>query len=85
MLMQANHSIRTIARQLGRAPSTISRELARHTIRPDMAYDASFAGYRARLTRCTLKRTFPDNPDHRVSHSAVYNTRYVIPRGSLKK
>ena len=35
MLMRASHSIRTIARQLVRAPSTISRELARHTVRPD--------------------------------------------------
>ncbi|WP_168183927.1 helix-turn-helix domain-containing protein [Halomonas sp. GFAJ-1] len=31
MLMRAHHSIRAIAQQLGRAPSTISRELARHT------------------------------------------------------
>nr|WP_240457936.1 IS30 family transposase [Halomonas socia] len=114
MLMQAHHSIRTIARRLGRAPSTISRELARHTIRPDMAYDASLAGYRAQLTRCrpklhldgelfelvahllrkywspqqiasTLKAMFPDDTDHRVSHEAIYNALYVMPRGSLKK
>ncbi|WKV93670.1 helix-turn-helix domain-containing protein [Halomonas sp. HAL1] len=32
MLMRANHSIRAIARQLGRSPSTISRELVRHTV-----------------------------------------------------
>nr|WP_236645466.1 helix-turn-helix domain-containing protein [Aidingimonas lacisalsi] len=29
--MLISHSIRAIARQLGRAPSTISRELVRHT------------------------------------------------------
>ncbi|WP_089660772.1 IS30 family transposase [Halomonas pantelleriensis] len=56
MLMKAHHSIRTIARQLGRAPSTISRELARHTVRPDKPYDASLAGYRARLARHRPRR-----------------------------
>lgn len=38
-------SVRTCARH-------ISRELTRLTVRPDIAYDASLAGYRARLTRC---------------------------------
>nr|WP_246286754.1 helix-turn-helix domain-containing protein [Halomonas maris] len=52
ILMQGYHSIRIVARQLGHAPSTVSREIARHTVRPDMAYDARLAGYRARLTRC---------------------------------
>ncbi len=56
MLMRVHHSMRAIARQLGRAPSTISRELTRHTVRPDIAYDASLAGYRARLTRCRPRR-----------------------------
>ena len=32
MLMRVHHSIRSIARQLGRAPSTISRELTRYTV-----------------------------------------------------
>ncbi|MGM1054210.1 MAG: IS30 family transposase, partial [Pseudomonadota bacterium] len=86
--------------------------------RPDKAYDASLAGFRARLTRCrprrrpklhldgelfelvvyllrkywspeqiarTLKRMFPDDTDRQVSHEAIYNALYVMPRGSLKK
>ncbi|BBI50696.1 hypothetical protein HORIV_31170 [Vreelandella olivaria] len=118
MLMQGHLSIRAIACQLGRGPRTISRELVRHTVRPDRAYDASLAGYRARLTRCrprrspklpldgelfelvayllrkywspeqiarTLKRMFPDNTDRQVSHEAIYNALYLMPRGSLKK
>ena len=118
MLLRASHSIRAIARQLGRAPSTISRELARHTVRADKRYDASLAGYRAGLTRCqprrrpklhpdselfelvvyllrhywspeqiarTLRRMFPDDTDRQVSHEAIYNAIYVMPRGSLKK
>ncbi len=118
MLMRTHHSIRAIAQQLGRAPSTISRELAHHMVRSDKAYDASLAGYRARLTRCrprrrsklhldgelfelviyllrkywspeqiarTLKRMFPDDTDRQVSHEAIYNALYVMPRGSLKK
>tara|TARA_R110001583_G_scaffold68607_1_gene195034 strand:+ start:3504 stop:3995 length:492 start_codon:yes stop_codon:yes gene_type:complete len=118
MLMRVSYSIRAIAHQLGRAPSTISRELVRHTVKPDGAYDASLAGHRARLTRCrprrcpklpldcelfelviyllrkywspeqiarTLKRMFPDNTDRHVSHEAIYNALYLMPRGSLKK
>ncbi len=54
--MRAHHSIRAIARQSGRAPSTISRELARHTTRPDKSYDASLAAFRGRLTRCRCRR-----------------------------
>ncbi|MCA1772493.1 MAG: helix-turn-helix domain-containing protein [Halomonas sp.] len=57
MLMRVHHSIRAIARQLGRAPSNISRELTRHTVRPDIAYYASLAGYRTRLTRCWPRRS----------------------------
>ncbi len=118
MLMRAHHSIRAIAQQLGRSPSIISRELARHTVRPDKPYDASLTGHRARLSRhrprrrsklhldgelfelvvyllrkywspqqiaSTLKAMSPDDADRRVSHEAIYNALYVMPRGSLKK
>ena len=118
MLMRVHHSIRAIPCQLGRAPNTISRELVRHTVRPDRAYDASLAGHRARLSLCrprrcpkltldselfelvvyllrkywspeqiarTLKRMFSDDTNHHVSHEAIYNALYLLPRGSLKK
>jgi len=51
-----HHSTCGIARQLGRAPSTISRELTRQTVRPDIAYDARLAGHRARRARCRPRR-----------------------------
>lgn len=51
MMMRATHSIRSIAAHLGRAPSTVSRELDRHTVALIKGYDASLAGYRARLPR----------------------------------
>jgi IS30 family transposase len=51
MMMRTTQSIRTIACHLGRAPSTVSREIARHTIDSIKGYDASLAGYRVRLTR----------------------------------
>jgi len=44
MLMRTRHSTRAITRHIGRAPSTVSRELARHVVRPDQRYDASLAG-----------------------------------------
>jgi IS30 family transposase len=40
--------VREIARQLGRAPSTISRELNRNTARRDRCYDGDLAHSRAR-------------------------------------
>ena len=118
MMMRATHSIRAIATHLGRAPSTVSQEIARHTVDPIKGYDASLAGYRARLTRHrprqrpklhpdgelfevvvyllrkywspeqiarTLKRMSPNDSHRRVSHEAIYNALYVMPRGSLKK
>ncbi|WP_412031003.1 IS30 family transposase [Halomonas sp. M4R1S46] len=118
MMMRATHSIRAIATHLGRAPSTVSREIARHTVDPIKGYDAGLAGYRARLTRhrprqCpklhpdgelfevvvyllrkywspeqiarTLKRMSPNDSRRQVSHEAIYNALYVMPRGSLKK
>ncbi|MGQ7242988.1 helix-turn-helix domain-containing protein, partial [Salinicola sp. V024] len=39
MMMRATHSIRAIATHLGRAPSTVSREIARHTVDPIKGYD----------------------------------------------
>lgn len=51
MMMRATHSIRTLATHLGRAPSTVSREIARHMVDPLKGYAAGLAGYRARLTR----------------------------------
>nr|WP_298523249.1 IS30 family transposase [uncultured Halomonas sp.] len=118
MMMRATHSIRAIAGHLGRAPSTVARELARHTLSNATGYDASLAGHRARLTRHrprqlsklhpdgelfelvvyllrkywspqqiarTLRGMFPDDSRRQVSHEAIYNALYVMPRGSLKK
>ena len=48
--MRATHSIRAIATHFGRSPSTVSRKIARHKADLIKGYDASLAGYRARLT-----------------------------------
>lgn len=55
-------SLRQIADQLGRNPSTVSRELKRNTSRP--RYNASQAGrsYAARRTRCVKPRKLEANP-----------------------
>ncbi|PTL88607.1 hypothetical protein C6W88_21085 [Halomonas litopenaei] len=49
--MREGHSIRSIAKYLGRAATTISWELARHAVPSHAGYDASLAGFRATLTR----------------------------------
>lgn len=75
MLMQTGHSVRAIARHIGRAPSTVSRELARHAARPDQRYDASLAGYRARLTRQRPRRQPKLHPGGELFELVVYLLR----------
>ena len=75
MLMQASHSIRAIARHIGRAPSTVSRELARHAIRPNQRYDASLAGQRARLARHRSRRQPKLHPGGELFELVVYLLR----------
>jgi IS30 family transposase len=108
-------SLRAIAAQLGRAASTISRELQRN---------GDTAGYRAvkadqaawerarRLKRCKLagnrslsravasklrlqwspqqiagwlKREYPNDESHQVSHETIYRSLFIQARGALKK
>ncbi|MDH2421805.1 hypothetical protein [Cobetia amphilecti] len=52
-MIRATYSIRANAQHLSRWPSTVSREIARHSIN---GFDAIFAGYRARLTRHRPRR-----------------------------
>jgi IS30 family transposase len=108
-------TVRAIARQLNRSPSTISRELRRSLGR--RGYRASTAQANAdalalRPKPCKLVRNerlrgevqtrlsenhspeqisnrlrvdFPDDPEMRVSHEAIYLSLYVQGRGALKR
>ncbi|WP_262488962.1 helix-turn-helix domain-containing protein [Halomonas sp. ANAO-440] len=78
MMMRTTHSTRAIAAHLGRAPSTVSRELARHTVDASSGYDASLAGYRARLAR-HRPRQQPKLPGktHEKLYTARMSARYV--------
>ena len=108
-------SLRAIATQLGRSPSTISRELHRN---------GGATGYRAvqadqaacdrarRPKRCKLacnrslsrtiatklrrlwsphqiagwlKREYPEDESHQVSHETIYRSLFIQARGVLKK
>ena len=111
----AGHSIRSIAAQLGRAPSTISREIKRNG--GQEGYRASQADQsawdRARRPKTGklaqnralahivasklqrqwspeqiagwLKRTYPDDTSHQVSHETIYRSLFIQARGALKK
>lgn len=111
----AGHSIRSIATSLGRAPSTVSRELRRNGDRP--GYRANRADQAAwdrarRPKRCKLavhrvlarqvaaklkrqwspqqvagwlRRTYPNDMSHQVSHETIYRTLYIQSRGALKR
>ncbi|RJF85736.1 IS30 family transposase [Sphingomonas cavernae] len=108
-------SLRTIAIRLGRAPSTISREVGRNggtecyravasdqaawdrARRPKPCKLACHASLRrtvsAKLCRKWspeqiagwLKRRFPDEEQHRVSHETIYKSLFIQARGVLKK
>ena len=105
-----------IARRLSRAPSTLSREVARNSGKS--GYRAFSAGRRAhekassrkrgknrltredRLRRYVIQKLrqrwspreivkrmceeYPDDKAMRISHEAIYQYIYVLPRGSLK-
>ena len=108
-------SLRTIAAQLGRAPSTISRELRRNgghnNYRATQADQAAW-GRACRPKRCKLvcnrplsqtvasklrlnwspaqiagwlKRAYPGDEHHHVSHETIYRSLFIQARGALKK
>jgi IS30 family transposase len=113
--LAAGRSIRSIASQLGRAPSTISREIQRNG--GQQWYRASRADQAAwdraqrpktcklvknrRLARVVagklqsqwspeqiagwLKRTYPADETHQVSHETIYRSLFIQARGALKK
>jgi IS30 family transposase len=74
----AGHSIRSIASLLGRAPSTISREIQRNG--GQECYRASQADQTAwdRAQR-------PDDETQQVSHETIYRSLFIQARGALKK
>jgi IS30 family transposase len=111
----AGRSLRAIAAQLGRAPSTISREVGRgggrdryrgtvsdqaawdRALRPKPCKLACQSGLRRTVSRKLrrswspeqiagwLKRSFPDEEQHRVSHETIYKSLFIQARGVLKK
>lgn len=108
-------SLRGIAAQLGRAPSTISREVGRNggvdryravpsnqaawdrAVRPKPCKLACHPWLRRTVSRKLrrkwppeqiagwLKRCFPDEEQHRVSHETIYKSLFIQARGVLKK
>jgi IS30 family transposase len=111
----AGRSLRAIAVQLGRAPSTISREIGRNggrdryratvseqaawdrALRPKVCKLACHPALRRTVSRKLrrkwspeqiagwLKRRFPDEERHRVSHETIYKSLFIQTRGVLKK
>ena len=111
----AHQSARSMARELGRSASTVSRELSRNggydRYRAALADEKAWARAR-RPKRCKLadhpqlraavagklrlswspeqiagwlKRAYPVDEAHRVSHETIYRSLFVQARGVLKK
>ncbi len=108
-------SLRAIASQLERSPSTISREINRNggltCYRANQANKAAWErAHRPKhcklagspILRCIvarklrlywspeqiagwLKRTYPGNESHQVSHETIYRSLFIQARGVLKK
>jgi IS30 family transposase len=113
--LSTGQSLRTIAVRLGRAPSTVSREVDRNggadryravasdqaawdrSRRPKACKLACYAPLRRTVSRKLsrkwspeqiagwLKRSFPDEEQHRVSHETIYRSLFIQARGVLKK
>jgi len=111
----AGGSLRSIAALLGRAPSTVSREIRRNGGRRDYraipadqaAWDRACRPKTCRLVQNRalarivaeklqlewspeqiagwLKRRYPDDENHRVSHETIYRSLFIQARGALKK
>jgi IS30 family transposase len=111
----ARQSARSMAQQLGRAASTVSREINRNGGRD--CYRAAKADKQAWVRACRpkqcklarypwlrhtvarkltmfwspeqiagwLKRAYPGQEDHQVSHETIYRSLFVQARGVLKK
>ena len=113
--LAADRPVRCIARQLGRAPSTVSREINRNggydryraaqadkqawvrARRPKPCKLATSARLR-QVVACKLrlnwspeqiagwlKRVYPGEERHRVSHETIYRSLFVQARGVLKR
>jgi IS30 family transposase len=108
----AAQSIRVMATRLGRAPSTISREICRNggracyraTRADQCAWDRACRPKRCKLARNRalghivesklrlhwspeqiagwLKKTYPSNENHQVSHETIYRSLFVQARGA---
>jgi len=112
-----SRSIRAIARQIGRAPSTVAREIKRN--RGKTGYRAFSASQRSKITAASrkegksklakhetlrgyvldkmktewspkeiskrVKEEYPDDMNMHISHEAIYQYIYVLPRGELKQ
>ena len=108
-------TLRTIATQLGRSPSTISREIERNgglvhyraSQADQAAWDRAHRPKPCKLAGSPLlrrivaeklrsnwspeqiagwlKRTYPGNESHQVSHETIYRSLFIQARGVLKK
>jgi IS30 family transposase len=111
----AGRSIRSIAASLGRAPSTISREIERNggqgcyraNQAEQAAWDRACRPKACKLTKNRtlahivadklqaqwspeqiagwLRRTYPGDENHQVSHETIYRSLFIQARGALKK
>ncbi len=93
LALAQDFGVREIARRLGRAASTVSRELRRNaaTRSGGLEYRASTAQWHAERSARRqqiaqrLRHDFPGDETMQISHEAIYQALYVQGRGGLRR
>jgi IS30 family transposase len=91
-MKQQGCSVGTMARALGREPSTVSRQGARLSPKLDacsVMWDVVqiLLGWKwsPQQIAAMLERVFPDEPKRHVSHETIYTTIYAQQRSELRR
>jgi transposase, IS30 family len=80
---RSGEGARSIAAGLGRAPSTVSRELRRNR-NPAGHYRPRYAHKKARIRR-QPRKAFPARKDLHIVHETIYQALYLQGRGGLRR
>src|SRR6201997_1313227 len=96
-LRERGHGVREIARRIGRAASTVSRELRRH-LKPhdkgvydvdpelrDLVKGKLEDTWSPQQISAWLRSEYPDRPDWHICHETIYQAVYLGRKGGLSR
>ena len=83
--LAAGLSLRAIAAQLGRATSTVSREVAANPVLRAIVEEKLRRRWSPQQIAGWLKLTYPHDLEMQVPHESIYRTLFVQSRGALRR